>query len=104
MICFTKLRDGTYGLKSNQELEIGTKVTVQKKNGGTSSAVPTNLIWTGPDKYNEGEEAFLYEIAQKDGNSSERPKSSPALTTCPHCGQRLDVAPASKEAQDDLPF
>ena len=102
MITFARGREeGEWNLRSDRKLTVGEQVDVTTKAGGTKTATPTRELWTGNDR--DGNPCWLYST-RKDSNSSERPKSSPALTVCPHCGQRLDVAPVPKEAQDDLPF
>lgn len=98
MNTWTKLKDDSYGVRSTERHEAGAVVTVTKKNGTTGTATIGDEVWTGQDR--EGVTVWIYRVAGRSGAAK-----APALTTCPHCGQRLDVAPAPpKEDSGDLPF
>ena len=47
MNTFTKLRDGSWGLRAETAVVLNDVVTVSKKDGSTSEVVPTALVWAG---------------------------------------------------------
>lgn len=64
---FTKLRDGSWGLRGH-DLVVGEWVTVEKKNGRSSRMVVGALVWKGSDGL------CLCRIAEK---PKTEPKSAP---------------------------
>jgi hypothetical protein len=115
MVTYAKLQNGTYGIKADCELTVGTEVLVTKKNGDTGREVPVALVWHGQDRYRDGQ-AWLYATERSRAQAGQAP---PAVTTCPHCGRRSDepalgvptterpapdYAAAASAGQDDLPF
>jgi hypothetical protein len=48
MATYTKLRDGTWGLRG-AGLTAGRAVTVRKKSGETRQETVGRVLWTGPD-------------------------------------------------------
>lgn len=44
---FTKLRDGSWGLRSTDTLVAGQSITVTKKSGESESKTVGRILWTG---------------------------------------------------------
>lgn len=44
---FTKLRDGTWGLRSTDRLTAGQEVLVEKRDGTTQTAMVGRVLWSG---------------------------------------------------------
>ena len=48
MISYTKLKDGSWGLRASPEkLTAGSNVTVRKKDGSTKTETVARIIWQG---------------------------------------------------------
>ena len=50
MATFTKLRNGSWGIRIDGKPEPGAQITVKKKSGETEAKVIDRVIWTGPDR------------------------------------------------------
>lgn len=44
---FTKLKNGSWGIRVNGTAKVGQTVTVTKKSGGSSEVTISKVIWTG---------------------------------------------------------
>ena len=73
MTSYTKLKDGTWGIRGAGLVE-GTTVQVTKKSGETKSATVGQIIWTGADK-KTGAVISLARIAQSGSGRSSRTSS-----------------------------
>lgn len=47
MATYTKLRDGSWGLRATQPLQTGQSITVTKKSGETKAETVGRVLWTG---------------------------------------------------------
>lgn len=75
-ITWTKLKDGSWGLRAaGGELTPGADVTVKKKDGSTTTATVGAQIWKGKDN-KSGLEIGLY-------TSVPKPKAKPSGTAAP---------------------
>ena len=43
---YTKLRDGSWGIRSNLKLTVGQNVPVTKRNGTSKTEQVTKVLWT----------------------------------------------------------
>ena len=79
-VTWTKLRDGSWGLRSDAALESGATVTVTKKNGTSSPATVGNRIAS------DGATWWLYTVAAAP-KAAKSDESSSRGRGCSHCRQ-----------------
>lgn len=60
---YTKLKDGTWGVRVSGRVSVGQEVTVTKKSGEVSHETVSVVLWTGIAK--DGAEASLVKISQR---------------------------------------
>jgi hypothetical protein len=73
MATFAKLKDGSWGVRSEVELTSGSSVTVKKRDGSRSTATVGRLVWAGDG-------AWLYALSGRAGHSGARQQ-------CAECGR-----------------
>lgn len=90
MTTYTKLRDGSWGLRVNsgQTVKSGQSVTVTKKSGETKAETVGKVLWTGNG-------VTLATIAQSNSNSNYSPRSSRGTWSGCRCGSIEDQPRAS---------
>ena len=84
MATYTKLKDGSWGVRAAGKLAAGATITVTKKDGSTKTETVKSVLWTGPDSKTR-ETISLCSIAQQQGGGS----SSRQPGTCVNCGGSL---------------
>jgi hypothetical protein len=82
---YTKLRSGSWGVRSTERLVPGQRVTVTKKDGTTKAETIERVIWTDGT-------VSLASIAQSDSASPSR-KRSGCGCDCEDCSYRCQCDP-----------
>lgn len=82
---YTKLRDGSWGLRAPGQVAEGSIVTVRKRDGETKVERVARVLWTGKDK--DGTLVSLCAINQTSRSSNGSDRSE----MCADCGQSRGV-------------
>ena len=80
-ITYSKLRDGSWGVRSDSELRPDTIVTVTKKSGGQKQERIGRVLWTDRRTWL----AAIVSEAGRSGRSARR--ASVGYWECPACGE-----------------
>ena len=78
---YTKLKDGSWGVRVPGKATDGQQITVRKKDGSTKPETIKTVLWTGKDR--DGAEVSLCSLAG--GNSGSKANRN----ECVNCGARL---------------
>jgi hypothetical protein len=87
-ISCSKLRDGTWGVRSATEVKAGQTVTVTKRDGGTKLETINKVVWSGNDIWI----ASLVASRAPSSLSAPRRGSSGGRRTGCSCGSREDAS------------
>lgn len=96
---YTKLQDGSWGVRVVGTVNPGTTVKVQTKAGSTKTEVVSRVLWSGKDRFNPSVTVSLCRIAQgqggdaygnriANGRSYQAGVIAPHGRKCPECGSR----------------
>lgn len=83
---YTKLRSGSWGVRSTERLSAGQRVTVTKKDGTTKVETIDRVIWTDGT-------VSLASIAQSDSSSRSSHRRSGCGCDCEDCSHRCQCDP-----------
>ena len=89
MATYTKLKDGSWGVRASGKVTAGASLTVTKKDGSTKVETVKVVLWTGPDSKTR-ETISLCAIAQSNGGSNAHSSSHRPGTCCKCDGQLND--------------
>ncbi len=78
---YTKLRDGSFGIRSKTAVKPGDSVTVTTKAGKVKTETIARVIWTGPDKFSPGD-VWIASVVQVT-----RSQNSNGGNVCAECGR-----------------
>lgn len=81
MATYTKLKDGSWGVRAQGKVTVGASVTVTKKDGSTKVETVKAVLWTGPDSKTQ-QTISLCAITQRE--NAHQPG------TCSECGERCN--------------
>lgn len=84
MSSYTKLRDGTWGVRSDTKVATGDTISVRKKDGESKLETVRAVLWTGPDS-RTGRTIWLCAI-ERDSGGRERAYGGYFCKTCGHDG------------------
>src|SRR4029077_1690533 len=90
MSTYTKLRDGSWGVRSDVRVSAGDTVTVRKKDGASKQETVRAVLWSGPDS-KTGHTVWLCSIAQREQRSGYGNYGSSGGYTCRVCGHDGDT-------------
>ena len=83
MASYTKLKDGSWGIRVDGTVAPGSVVTVTKKDGTRNTEKVAKVLWTGNG-------VALCSIAPKDAKPQSQPSSRSRVAgrkyECPECG------------------
>lgn len=77
---YTKLKDGSWGVRAAGKLTAGATITVTKKDGSNKSETIKTVLWSGTDQ-KTGKTISLCAISAGNGHSGGTSRG-----TCPDCG------------------
>lgn len=75
---YTKLRDGSWGIRVDSPVAPGTTITVTKKSGETKTETVSHVLWSGQG-------VTLCSIAQSRHGHSHRHNSNGCTCDCDQC-------------------
>ena len=78
---YTKLKDGSWGIRIDGTATAGQSITVTKKSGDTKAEKISRVLWSGKDA-KSGKNVSLCSIAQSGSSSGHGAKPG----TCVNCG------------------
>lgn len=81
---YTKLKDGTWGVRVNGTVAAGERITVSKRDGSSKTETVAKVLWTGIAR--DGQQACLVEIGRSERSSARR--SNRGVWTGCSCGSR----------------
>ena len=81
---WTRLTDGTWGVRVHGHVGTGAEIQVSKRDGSSSTERVERVLWAGVAK--DGREASLVSIARRASSSGGQRSSS----SCVSCGESLD--------------
>jgi len=82
MATYTKLRDGSWGIRAQEPLTAGQAVTVAKRDGTTQTETVDKIVWTGED----GTTLATIQPRRKAASASSARRSHAETKTCWECG------------------
>jgi hypothetical protein len=92
MATYTKLRDGSWGIRATEAVTAGQSVTVTKKSGESKTELVRNVLWSG-----NGVWLCAIETARPAYQTRGRRRSSGGRYECEECGDMVTPGTACWE-------
>lgn len=83
---YTKLKDGTWGVRAPAGVVAGDRLTITKRDGSSKVETVERVLWTGTAK--DGLAASLVTVARSARSNYEGGNRAPRGRSCPYCRSR----------------